>query len=268
MTFNLLWLKGGNCCDQLLSGEPYFFSMKKQEDPAFLFYPKEIMSITEFLNFEDLGKFLKIICSLHGHGHLTEEKFLHLCHGVASERLLELFEKDSEGKFFSAYLDKEVEKRKKFGESRRKNIQKRYEKSTSVDTYVDTSVLHMVNANVNVNEDVNKSIKGNKFKSEDFGELPDQFIQSSIERLKIQKDITVTRLQVSQMWSIFKAQNLAGDKWYNSEADVYRHFSNWIKNQTFKHETDQRPTKTGRNAGQYELLERLRQEHGGNFGEA
>jgi len=124
----------------------------------------------------------------------------------------------------------------------------------------------MENENENRNENIN-TLKGKMYKSEDFAELPEQYIQSSIERLKIQKNISVNSLQISQMWSIFKSQNLAGDKWYNSEADVYRHFSNWIKNQTFKNETDQRTTKTGRNSGTYELLEKLRSEYGGDFGQ-
>jgi len=83
-------------------------------------------------------------------------------------------------------------------------------------------------------------IKGGLYTSEQFNELPEQYIQSSIEQLKIQKDTSVTALQIQKMWDIFKAQNLNGDKYYSSESDVYRHFSNWVKNQKFeKHGTKQ-----------------------------
>lgn len=242
--------------------------MKKKNDPAFLFYPNEFESHVKFLNHKQLGMFLRLIITIHQHGHLSMDDMIYII-GEKDEKVFSKFLKDENGLYYSEWLEDRLNERKVFTESRRKNIQKRYEKSTSVDTYVDTSVLHMVNANENANtneiEIENKSLKGKKYKSEDFAELPEQYIQSSIERLSIQKNISVNALQVSKMWSIFKSQNLAGDKWYNSEADVYRHFSNWIKNQTFN-ETDKRTSKTGRNSGTYELLEKLRQEHGGNFG--
>ena len=36
------------------------------------------------------------------------------------------------------------------------------------------------------------------------------------------------------MWEIFKIQNLTGDNWYNNENEVYKHFTNWLKNQKFE----------------------------------
>ena len=71
------------------------------------------------------------------------------------------------------------------------------------------------------------------FKKEQFDILPEQYIISSIEQMKIQKNITISEEQIIKMWDIFKAQQLAGDKYYNSKSDVYRHFSSWVKNQKF-----------------------------------
>jgi hypothetical protein len=94
----------------------------------------------------------------------------------------------------------------------------------------------MENENENVNKVISKEgvIGGGFYKPEDFDILPDQYFQTSIEQMKIQKNISITREQVSQMWFIFKNQQLAGDKYYNSKSDVFRHFSNWIKNQKFE----------------------------------
>lgn len=84
-------------------------------------------------------------------------------------------------------------------------------------------------------KDINKDIviESGFFKKEQFDILPEQYIISSIEQMKIQKNITISEQQIIKMWDIFKAQQLAGDKYYNSKSDVYRHFSNWVKNQKF-----------------------------------
>lgn len=85
-------------------------------------------------------------------------------------------------------------------------------------------------------------IGGGFYKPEDFDLLPDQYFRTTIEQMKIQKNMNISREQVGQMWFIFRHQQLAGDKYYNSKSDVYRHFSNWIKNQKF--EQNGKPTKT------------------------
>jgi hypothetical protein len=233
-----------------------------REDPAFLFYPKDFLMGTQFLTFDELGKWIKILCSLHQLGHLKREQIVGICQGNATASIWDMLKIDKDGKYYSSRLDEEIAKRQKFSENQSIRAKKRWSDKSHGNA---TAMPKIENANANGN--VNESLKGKMYKSEDFAELPEQYIQSSIERLKIQKNISVNSLQISQMWSIFKSQNLAGDKWYNSEADVYRHFSNWIKNQTFKNETDQRTTKAGRNSGTYELLEKLRSEYGGDFGQ-
>ena len=75
---------------------------------------------------------------------------------------------------------------------------------------------------------------GKKFLNTDFEILPEQYIISSIQQIKLQKQQTITADVINQMWDVFKLQNLTGDKFYNNENEVYKHFGNWIKNQKFE----------------------------------
>lgn len=75
---------------------------------------------------------------------------------------------------------------------------------------------------------------GSFYKYIDFNELPEQYIRSVIEQMKIQKQKDIEKNVVVSMWEIFKTQNLTGDKFYNNTNEVYRHFTNWIKNQKFE----------------------------------
>ena len=75
--------------------------------------------------------------------------------------------------------------------------------------------------------------KSNYFKKEDFKEVPEHITFSVIQRYKLSNDKTITDKQVSDMWEVFKDQNLTGDKFYNNENEVYKHFVNWINKQKF-----------------------------------
>jgi hypothetical protein len=87
-------------------------------------------------------------------------------------------------------------------------------------------------------------LNGKKFLNTDFEILPEQYILSSIQQIKLQKQQTITADVINQMWDVFKMQNLTGDKFYNNENEVYKHFGNWIKNQKF--EKNAKPTNEAR----------------------
>ena len=79
---------------------------------------------------------------------------------------------------------------------------------------------------------------GKKYLNSDFNDLPEQYIISSIEQIKIQKQQTITKDQVQKLWETFKLEKLVGEDFYQSESKVYQYFVNWIKKQKFeKNET-------------------------------
>jgi hypothetical protein len=154
-----------------------------QKDPAFLFYSQDFYVGTAFLTHTQVGKYIRLICAQHQHGRLNEERVIQIC-GDLDEAVLEKFQKDENGFYYNVRLETEIEKRKRFSESRRNNIKKRWDtsvvqvnntsntseytselhmKNTS-NTYGDTSVIHMENENENRNislESSNNSEKEN-----------------------------------------------------------------------------------------------------------
>jgi hypothetical protein len=139
-----------------------------QKDPAFLFYSQDFYVGTAFLTHTQVGKYIRLICAQHQHGRLNEERVIQIC-GDLDEAVLEKFQKDENGFYYNIRLETEIQKRKRFSESRRNNIKKRWDtsvvqvnntsntseytselhmKNTS-NTYGDTSVIHMENENEN-----------------------------------------------------------------------------------------------------------------------
>ncbi len=109
------------------------------KDPAVLLYTGDFLSLTQGLTMAEIGQLIKLLCVQHQTGHLTK-KAIKLSVGSVSRDVMKFFVLDENGLYYNELLENEIARRKKYSESRRKNIQKRYEKTS---TYVDTSVLHM-----------------------------------------------------------------------------------------------------------------------------
>lgn len=215
---------------------PFFIFMAK--DPAFLFYPNDWIGGTMGMTFEEKGAYMELLMMQFNRGHMTSHMIGQLV-GQMWDKVKHKFVQDEKKMWFNERLDIEIEKRKKYTKSRRNNIsgKNQYTKNDNIDSGHMTS--HMENENVNVNEDINNN-KGKKFKKEEINELPDYILFSSIQRYKLSNDKTITEKQVTDMWQVFKEQNLTGDKFYNNENEVYKHFVNWINKQKF--EKNAKPT--------------------------
>lgn len=134
------------------------------KDPAFLFYSDNFLSGTMFFTDEQVGKYMRLLCAQHQHGHLSEKHMLHICKTYDKD-IWDKFTKDESGLFYQPRLETEVEKRKNFTESRRKNrlspkkqTVKPKKKSNTSKTY-DSSYenhmsTHMGNGNGNGNNNV------------------------------------------------------------------------------------------------------------------
>jgi len=103
------------------------------KDPAFLFYPNDFMSGTQFFTDEQVGKYIRLLIAQHQIGHLEEKHMLQICKTYDKDIFFK-FVKDINGKFYNERLDYEIYKRKKYTESRsknrtsKKNISSTYEK--------------------------------------------------------------------------------------------------------------------------------------------
>lgn len=129
------------------------------KDPAFLFYSSDFLTGTVLMDNEQVGKYIKLMCLQHQKGHLTEKDMLKIC-GEYDELIFSKFDKDTEGLYYNERLDKEITKRKKYSESRRKNRRKKEDMKQICDTYVP----HMENENIYINNNLNNNLNNNKKK--------------------------------------------------------------------------------------------------------
>jgi len=210
------------------------------KDPAFLFYPNDWIGGTMGMTFEEKGAYMELLMMQFNRGHMTSHMIGQVV-GQVWDKVKHKFIQDDKKLWFNERLDIEINKRKNFTKSRRNNIlgNNQYTKNKENESGHMTSHMENENENENENIDINKN-KGNYFKKEEITILPENYIISSIQQIKIQKQKTITVNQVNDLWEVFKSQYLTGEQYYHSENKVYLHFVNWIKNQKF--ETNGKPT--------------------------
>lgn len=68
----------------------------------------------------------------------------------------------------------------------------------------------------------------------DLNELPEIKIGAAQQLVKYTQSKDITEKQVTDLWEVFKTQNLTGKKFYASAEDVHSHFINWLKKQDVK----------------------------------
>lgn len=71
------------------------------------------------------------------------------------------------------------------------------------------------------------------FYKDDFEGLPDDNVAAIVCFFQTTKSIDVEAEMVKSLWEVFKTQELTEQKPYRNKSDVYRHFLNWSKKQSF-----------------------------------
>ena len=211
------------------------------KDPAMLWYWNDWFSGTGLLSRFQKGCYMDLLHAQFNNGRLSLEE-IKICLGSDFSQawlaLQKKFKQDENGLFFNERLEQEKNKRAAFSESRRNNRIKKPTELTSDIRYDKDLCIDKENENENRNVFIKeKETQKNFFKnnplSTDVGELPDFKNDAVIELLKITKNYSVNRSQIEGMWKVFKTQNLTGKKYYAEIDDVYSHFMNWIRLQTF-----------------------------------
>jgi uncharacterized protein YdaU (DUF1376 family) len=201
------------------------------KDPAFLFYPNDFDCKTKFFTDEQVGIYLRLLIAQFQYGRLSEKQVKHICKTYDKDIMLK-FDVDDNGLYYNERLESEIHKRKKYSESRKNN---RNSKTNNIsESYDNHMTSHMENENENENKDKNIiKFKGKNFLNSDFEELPIHFLNSIKSQFEILKKKKIDEDIIYKMWDAFKLENLTGVKFYNSEDEVYKHFSNWLKVQKF-----------------------------------
>lgn len=138
--------------------------MKMAKDPAFLFYPSDFLTGTMFMSHEQIGIYIRLLCSQHQHGGVIDKisfnslvgnneivraKFIEIDLGFYNQRLADEMEKRNKKSNNISKAVKEVwEKRKESNAIPSKNnaIPKESKKKSN------RILMGIVNENVNENE--------------------------------------------------------------------------------------------------------------------
>jgi len=76
----------------------------------------------------------------------------------------------------------------------------------------------------------------------DFNGLPEDNLKGVLDYFDATKGIKIEPDRVVKIWSVFKTQELTNQKPYRNKDDVYRHFLNWTKKQSFAKSNNPRTT--------------------------
>jgi len=199
------------------------------------------------------GCYIDLLRAQFNNGHLSIEEIktcLGSDFGQAWPTLQKKFKQDEKGLFFNERHEREKLKRQKFSESRKANIKKRYEKTTSVDTSVLHMNLHMENENRNrdnsiggmgekeegKSEKITEPLKKEIIKMDDYAKHPvDDLCRSYItgpEYQAVREAICfknrVTMDQVTSRAKEFTMHLKSTGKLQTTMRDYMTHFSNWM----------------------------------------
>ena len=169
------------------------------KDPAFLFYSSDFLTGTMFMSDSQLGKYIKILCTQHQKGHLSEKDMLKICKRYDKD-IFEKFKKDDDGKYYNIRLEKEITKRKDYSKSRSDNRKNKINFENICFSYV----KHMENENENINvNDINiikEYINNNKL---------DNIIKLLIEYLEYRRSIklSVNNTVIEELLESLKSYN-------------------------------------------------------------
>ncbi len=208
------------------------------KDPAFLFYTQDFMAGTMFMTDEQVGKYVRLLCAQHQHGHLSEKQMLHITKSF-DEDIFGKFEKDENGKYFNKRLGIEIEKRENFSKKQTDKVNKRWKKDTDSiqndipnEYHGNTTVLPFLE-NENINENKNLIKEGGTGGVIVFYDLENVFtelinsqtwIESICRYVKNQTPETVN-LKIREFVDMLKSKENTG----KTLRQYKEYFSNWLK---------------------------------------
>jgi len=144
------------------------------KDPAFLFYYQDWLVGTSFMTNEQKGIYIDMLCHQAHHGTLTQHMVDSICPNKDDWKVISEKFTHEEHYWYNERLMEEMNKRKLFSESRRKNRLGKTRKS---------SIPHMENENENENEGKNgeKIKKKSPFKPPTLAELHEYTLEKDLD---------------------------------------------------------------------------------------
>jgi uncharacterized protein YdaU (DUF1376 family) len=124
------------------------------KDPAVLFYTADFLVGTMTMSDEQVGKYIRLLCFQHQHLRMTDEDMLNICKSY-DKQVYAKFIKDENGLYYNERMEKEINARKAYSESRSKNRNaKKNDICGTHDNHMSDICQSYVKHMVDVNEDV------------------------------------------------------------------------------------------------------------------
>jgi hypothetical protein len=154
------------------------------KDPAVLFYTSDFLTGIIFMNNDEVGQYIKLLCLQHQTGHLDINEINNI---TKSEKVIVKFVKDKDGKFYNIRMENEIIKRKKYSKSRASNRIGKTKRKKHMKNISLSYEQHMENENENENTNKDTVIKVLKDIKHKYGELnhvllTDQEYKSLLEK--------------------------------------------------------------------------------------
>lgn len=200
------------------------------KDPAFLFYPSDFLTGTMFMSNEQIGIYIRLLCSQHQHGgiidkdsfnalvgnnSLIKNKFVEVETGFYNERLTTEMEKRNKKSNNMSEVAKDVWKKRK-EQLLYKSKESGYNCITKVNKN-DTIVIQPVNRNEDINIINNKIDLRETF----FNDLP-----NSSEFETICMDLKISKHNLILLIPEFRKN---AEPTYPNFQRFTSHFKNWVK---------------------------------------
>lgn len=150
------------------------------KDPAFLFYSSDFMIGTMDMTDEEVGKYIRLLCRQHLKGNI-HPKFM----SDSSEEILSKFVQDNQGNYYNKRLKQEIDRRRKYTESRRSNGSKGGRPSKAKGKQGESMEKPYGYPCDNHTENVNVNETENEIKTKMYGEFENvNLSEEELEKLK------------------------------------------------------------------------------------
>lgn len=132
--------------------------MEKLKSPAINFYTSDFMTGTIFMNNEEVGAYIRLLCMQHQKGHLNEKDMIKICNTYEIlDSVMTHFKKDEDGLFYNERMDFEKERREKYKESRAKNRSNPNKDmkhiSNTYENHMENIIINILNNNKNISKE-------------------------------------------------------------------------------------------------------------------
>ena len=190
------------------------------KDPAFLFYHQDFFTGVSDMTNEEIGAYIKCMCVQASKGGITEKHMLIICNSYEVHNVVKnKFTFNSEIQLFeNTRLKNELEKRKKYSESRSNNRKKVKTTASTDDNICKTYEKHMENEDEIENIDSNN----NNFL------FKDTLLKNEKWKKDISSSFKITTAEVDLKLELFFNHLSTELKVHPSMNEFAKHFKYWL----------------------------------------